>query len=215
MQHTCRALEDRQEDKAARVARADRIGRRAIEPVPHALDLAREFRAAGLPVVIGGFHVSGTLSMLKTSSPKCRKRSISDARSSLANAKRAARHRVHRRLERRAQADLQLPEGPANLTGVPAPWMSKESLDRNYGAWSSFDLGRGCPFQCSFCTIINVQGRKSRFRTATTLKGSSARTSPRASRRSSSPTTTSPQPPLEEFFDRLIKLREKRVSRRT
>ena len=31
----------------------------------HALDLAREFRAAGLPVVIGGFHVSGCLSMLK------------------------------------------------------------------------------------------------------------------------------------------------------
>src|SRR6185295_5878184 len=24
--------------------------------------------------------------------------------------------------------------------------------------------GRGCPFQCSFCTIINVQGRKSRRR---------------------------------------------------
>ena len=23
-------------------------------------------------------------------------------------------------------------------------------------------LGRGCPFECSFCTIINVQGRKSR-----------------------------------------------------
>jgi hypothetical protein len=31
---------------------------------------------------------------------------------------------------------------------------------------SSFDAGRGCPYQCSFCTIINVQGRKSRFRTA-------------------------------------------------
>ena len=29
---------------------------------------------------------------------------------------------------------------------------------------TSFDAGRGCPFQCSFCTIINVQGRKSRFR---------------------------------------------------
>jgi hypothetical protein len=27
------------------------------------------------------------------------------------------------------------------------------------------DLARGCPFQCSFCTIINVQGRKSRYRT--------------------------------------------------
>src|SRR5208337_1789985 len=31
---------------------------------------------------------------------------------------------------------------------------------------TSFDAGRGCPFQCSFCTIINVQGRKSRYRTA-------------------------------------------------
>jgi len=28
----------------------------------------------------------------------------------------------------------------------------------------------GCPFQCSFCTIINVQGRKSRFRTADDLE---------------------------------------------
>ncbi len=34
------------------------------------------------------------------------------------------------------------------------------------GAVTSFDAGRGCPFQCSFCTIINVQGRKSRHRSA-------------------------------------------------
>ena len=32
--------------------------------------------------------------------------------------------------------------------------------------YTSFDAGRGCPFQCSFCTIINVQGRKSRYRSA-------------------------------------------------
>ena len=34
------------------------------------------------------------------------------------------------------------------------------------GALTSFDAGRGCPFVCSFCTIINVQGRKSRRRSA-------------------------------------------------
>jgi hypothetical protein len=34
------------------------------------------------------------------------------------------------------------------------------------GITTSFDAGRGCPFQCSFCTIINVQGRKSRWRDA-------------------------------------------------
>ena len=31
---------------------------------PRALDLARRFRAAGIQVAIGGFHVSGCLSML-------------------------------------------------------------------------------------------------------------------------------------------------------
>jgi len=31
---------------------------------PRALDLARQFRADGVPVIIGGFHVSGCLSML-------------------------------------------------------------------------------------------------------------------------------------------------------
>ena len=34
----------------------------------------------------------------------------------------------------------------------------------------ALDLGRGCPYQCSFCTIINVQGRKSRFRTPDDLE---------------------------------------------
>ena len=31
---------------------------------PRALDIARPFRQVGIPVVIGGFHVSGCLSML-------------------------------------------------------------------------------------------------------------------------------------------------------
>src|SRR5436309_2935258 len=33
------------------------------------MDLARPLRAAGIPVCIGGFHVSGCLSMLKTLPP--------------------------------------------------------------------------------------------------------------------------------------------------
>src|ERR1700687_6389657 len=34
---------------------------------PRALDIARPLRAAGIPVVIGGFHVSGMLAMLDRS----------------------------------------------------------------------------------------------------------------------------------------------------
>src|SRR5271156_3697750 len=51
------------------------------------------------------------------------------------------------------------------LEGAPIPILRADSIKRTAGVVTSFDAGRGCPFQCSFCTIINVQGRKSRFRT--------------------------------------------------
>ena len=46
------------------------------------------------------------------------------------------------------------------------PFLPRPLVTRIAGHYASFDAGRGCPFQCSFCTIINVQGRKSRYRTA-------------------------------------------------
>jgi hypothetical protein len=52
------------------------------------------------------------------------------------------------------------------IEGVPIPLISAVRAARTAGHVTSFDAGRGCPFQCSFCTIINVQGRKSRYRTA-------------------------------------------------
>ena len=56
------------------------------------------------------------------------------------------------------------------IENAPTPHLPPSALARNEGKKSSFDLGRGCPFQCSFCTIINVQGRKSRFRNADDLE---------------------------------------------
>ena len=47
--------------------------------------------------------------------------------------------------------------------------LPKGQIERNINKYASLDLGRGCPFECSFCTIINVQGRKSRFRTVEDL----------------------------------------------
>jgi radical SAM superfamily enzyme YgiQ (UPF0313 family) len=138
----------------------------------HALDLAREFRDAGLPVVIGGFHVSGCLSMLKETPPEIQQ--ALDMGCSL-----FAGECEEGRLDRLfvdAWADRLQPvynylNALPNLTGVPYPVLTPESINRNWGSWSSFDLGRGCPFQCSFCTIINVQGRKSRVRSLDDLEG--------------------------------------------
>ncbi len=50
------------------------------------------------------------------------------------------------------------------IGGTPIPFLPRQFVTRTAGTNTSFDAGRGCPFQCSFCTIINVQGRKSRFR---------------------------------------------------
>jgi pyruvate-formate lyase-activating enzyme len=52
------------------------------------------------------------------------------------------------------------------MEAATAPMLPRSVVARVSGHYASFDAGRGCPFQCSFCTIINVQGRKSRYRTA-------------------------------------------------
>ena len=57
-----------------------------------------------------------------------------------------------------------------NLIGEPPPFLPRKHVQRTVGNLSSIDLGRGCPYQCSFCTIINVQGRKSRIRSADDLE---------------------------------------------
>jgi hypothetical protein len=52
------------------------------------------------------------------------------------------------------------------MDGKPLPFLPVKYVKRYAGALGCFDAGRGCPFSCSFCTIINVQGRKSRHRSA-------------------------------------------------
>ena len=50
------------------------------------------------------------------------------------------------------------------------PFFPVDFVRRTIGNVTSFDAGRGCPFQCSFCTIINVQGRKSRYRSPNSVE---------------------------------------------
>ena len=78
-----------------------------------------------------------------------------------------------------------------NIAQVPMPILPKTKIGTVSGRITSFDAGRGCPFQCSFCTIINVQGRVSRRRSADDIERSCAPMSRKASIASSSPTTIS------------------------
>ena len=131
---------------------------------PRALDIAAPLRARGIQVVIGGFHVSGTISMLNGVDPDL-DRAKAMGVSLFAG---EAEGRLDEVLQDAAAKALKplynfmsdLPD----LEGTPIPLMAAERAQRTAGGVTSFDAGRGCPYQCSFCTIINVQGRKSRHR---------------------------------------------------
>jgi len=133
---------------------------------PRALDIARPFRAADIPVSMGGFHVSGCLSMLDGKAVEldaCREMGISMFAGE-------AEGRLDKVLQDAAYGKLEPVYNFMNdlpgIGGTPVPFLRKENIQHTLGLSSSFDAGRGCPYQCSFCTIINVQGRKSRFRSA-------------------------------------------------
>ena len=177
---------------------------------PRAVDIARDFRARGYPVCIGGFHVSGCIAMLDDLHVTLREAhelgislfagEAEDGRLDevLTDAWRGELKPLYNHM-----ADL------PDLANQPLPLCPEEHVRRYAGSISSLDLGRGCPYQCSFCTIINVQGRKSRFRTPDDLeriiRGNLAQNIRRffvtddnfARNRN-----------WEAFFDRLIKLRE-------
>lgn len=131
---------------------------------PRAMDIARQFRAMGIQVCIGGFHVSGCLAMLPDIPPELQE--AMDLGITLFAGEAEGRLEL---LLRAAYCNELKPiynyvDDLPDLSGVLVPYLPATKIKRAVGAITSFDAGRGCPFKCSFCTIINVQGRKSRFR---------------------------------------------------
>lgn len=131
---------------------------------PRALDLARPLRAKGIKVAIGGFHVSGTMAMLDDRDPYVQK--ALDMGVSLFAGE--AEGRLGQVLIDAHNGELKsvynYMDDLPNIEGVATPLLPAERVHLTAGATTSFDAGRGCPFACSFCTIINVQGRVSRRR---------------------------------------------------
>jgi radical SAM superfamily enzyme YgiQ (UPF0313 family) len=137
---------------------------------PRACDLARQFRALGATVLMGGFHVSGYLSMIPEIPEDMRtlmeegitlvKGEVEETWGAiLADA-------VHGRLKPLYDFVNDKPD----LFTKPIPLLDRRLMKRfmasNFG---TIDCGRGCPFNCSFCTIINVQGHKMRVRSAAAI----------------------------------------------
>lgn len=133
---------------------------------PRAVALATEFARRGVRTCIGGFHVSGCLSMLPDT-PE-------DLRDAMGRGISLFAGELEGRLDQLlldAYRDEMKPlydysrELP-DLDARPTPYLPARVVGRMTETRASFDAGRGCPFTCSFCTIINVQGHGSRYRSA-------------------------------------------------
>ena len=132
---------------------------------PRSVDIAHPFREAGIPVVIGGFHVSGCLAMLPEMQIDIQK--AMDMGITIYAGEAEGRLDVVFRdvWEGKLKPLYNYLDDLPELTGAVIPFLPKEHIEKTIEGLGSLDAGRGCPFQCSFCTIINVQGRKSRWRT--------------------------------------------------
>jgi tRNA A37 methylthiotransferase MiaB len=138
---------------------------------PRAADLALQFKAAGIPVMMGGFHVSGAIAMSETGIPaECR--AMIDAGITLV---RGEVEEVWEDLLRDALHGALKPYyeilTPPDLSRANLPRTEPKLMKRfAYPYMGTIDAGRGCPFKCTFCTIINVQGRTMRCRDARAIK---------------------------------------------
>ena len=137
---------------------------------PRAADLARQFREGGLQVLIGGFHISGSLSLFADIPSEIRELMdlgisvvAGEVEDTWAGILRDA-------LEGTLKPLYNFLGCKPDLSTRPVPRVHHRYLRRfiasNYG---TIDCGRGCPYRCSFCTIINVQGRTMRFRSKETI----------------------------------------------
>jgi Radical SAM superfamily len=131
---------------------------------PRALDIASKFLPHGIPVLIGGFHVSGMIAMIGVT--RDLKNAISQGVTLVAGEVEGGRLSaiVTDILKNRARSLYNFLNPTPSLLDVPIPHITKDEFDNFASRFTTIDTGRGCVFNCDFCTIINVQGRTMRYR---------------------------------------------------
>ncbi len=133
---------------------------------PRALDIAASLRRRGLTVAIGGFHVSGTIAMLSELDPDVRRAQEMGVSLFAGEAEGRLEEVLRDAAGKQLKPLYNFMNDLPNLEGAAMPLLPAERILRTAGGNASLGAVRGCPYQCSFCTIINVQGRKSRYRSA-------------------------------------------------
>jgi radical SAM superfamily enzyme YgiQ (UPF0313 family) len=132
---------------------------------PRAADLARKFRTGGLQVLIGGFHVSGTLALSPGITPEIQELIDLGVSVVKGEVEETWGDILRDAAEDRLKPIYDFLGCKPDLYNKPIPMIHRRYLKKfitsNFG---TIDCSRGCPFNCGFCSIINVQGREMRVR---------------------------------------------------
>jgi len=134
---------------------------------PRALEIALEFKKQGVDVMSGGFHVSGVLALFDELTPELQ--TLVDAGVTLiageSETPGVLQSLFQDVLDGTLQPIYRFPKAP-DLENAPLPQADPEYVKHFGASWATIDSSRGCPYGCSFCTVINIQGRKMRCRNA-------------------------------------------------
>ena len=137
-----------------------------------ATDLALEFRKHGIDVLIGGFHVSGVLALFDEL-PQELELLIQNGVTLIqgeAETPGVLENLFRDCLDDTLKPIYTFPKAP-DITNAQPPAVDPEYLRHFAVPWATIDTSRGCPYGCTFCTVINVQGRKMRCRSAESVLG--------------------------------------------
>jgi len=133
--------------------KVDMVGITAMTPtVTRAYEISDSFRQKGVPVVMGGFHPSF---MPQEAIQHCDSVVIGEAD--------AIWHNVLRDIESRKLKKFYKQNGFGSLDNMPVP--RRDLLRRkSYIMFNTVETSRGCPFQCSYCSVSAFFGNTHRSR---------------------------------------------------
>jgi radical SAM superfamily enzyme YgiQ (UPF0313 family) len=116
-------------------------------------ELADQFRKLGKPVFMGGVHATF---MPDEALKHCDSVVVGEAENTLPK---LIRDFQNGNLQKRYQA-----ESPHSLRALPSPRYDLIPYDRYRYPLMPVQTSRGCPYDCRYCTVTSLYGRKYRFR---------------------------------------------------
>ncbi|MBP7706179.1 MAG: B12-binding domain-containing radical SAM protein [Candidatus Aminicenantes bacterium] len=134
-------------------ARTDLVGISVLTPnAGRGYEIAKAYRARGVPVVIGGIHATA-----------CPEEAAAEADAVVVGEAEDTWPRLIADLEAGRLRKFYRSTNEAPLRGLPVP--RRDLLRaRDYITVNTVQATRGCPFECEFCSMTALLGRGTRFR---------------------------------------------------